>query len=580
MAASEEQNRLNTEQTQDGELEQYGVWVKAGPEDVDESDAEDEAFTLTDLGDEDLDDAELDLLGLDTLEDEDTDGEPATEDDLGEEIELDALDIDDEPLPSSDTEPEPEPEPESAPVTQDETDIDELLTIEEDEITLDFDDESSEEDEPAPLAEPELGGSEATSDDMDRGIDIDDELPGSLDDLTLDLDSLDVDSFAEASTAAPASEPTEEADELEELDLDTELDANVLNLDEEDLDLEEDELDLDSLSLGDEETEIAELDLSALSDDEDEDELPELEADDEEPFEAGMEESFDDIGAVENEMLSESPAPPPDDRSGTLLESIERELGSIRTELSDLKRELSQLREQPGRVIEGTPEPDDEAAGGFFEDDDEDEDETIALTGAELDNIMNTAEFTEEAGQPTDLDELLKEQPVEAESDAVQEITLEEAPEDFGTIDIDLGESPAPLFSGSDEDVEALASMDIDAELSDIEDLEDEGPAPPETVVEVETETETESDTDLDLIFDAEPLDLEEEAPTEQPEAPATQDDSNAPIPENLKGELRSVLNYMDKLLDSLPEEKIQEFAASEHFKVYKRLFEELGLEQ
>ena len=37
MAASEEQNRLNTEQTQDGELEQYGVWVKAGPEDVDES---------------------------------------------------------------------------------------------------------------------------------------------------------------------------------------------------------------------------------------------------------------------------------------------------------------------------------------------------------------------------------------------------------------------------------------------------------------------------------------------------------------------------------------------------------------
>ena len=54
----------------------------------------------------------------------------------------------------------------------------------------------------------------------------------------------------------------------------------------------------------------------------------------------------------------------------------------------------------------------------------------------------------------------------------------------------------------------------------------------------------------------------------------------DTPIPENLKGELRSVLNYMDKLLDSLPEEKIQEFAASDHFKVYKRLFEELGLEQ
>jgi hypothetical protein len=54
--------------------------------------------------------------------------------------------------------------------------------------------------------------------------------------------------------------------------------------------------------------------------------------------------------------------------------------------------------------------------------------------------------------------------------------------------------------------------------------------------------------------------------------------DSSSPIPENIKGELRSVLNYMDQLLDSLPEEKIQEFANSDHFKVYQRLFEELGL--
>jgi hypothetical protein len=34
----------------------------------------------------------------------------------------------------------------------------------------------------------------------------------------------------------------------------------------------------------------------------------------------------------------------------------------------------------------------------------------------------------------------------------------------------------------------------------------------------------------------------------------------------------------MDHLLESLPEDKIEEFANSEHFNVYKRLFSELGL--
>jgi hypothetical protein len=36
----------------------------------------------------------------------------------------------------------------------------------------------------------------------------------------------------------------------------------------------------------------------------------------------------------------------------------------------------------------------------------------------------------------------------------------------------------------------------------------------------------------------------------------------------------------MDKLLESLPEEKINEFAQSEHYNTYKKLFEELGIQQ
>jgi len=38
------------------------------------------------------------------------------------------------------------------------------------------------------------------------------------------------------------------------------------------------------------------------------------------------------------------------------------------------------------------------------------------------------------------------------------------------------------------------------------------------------------------------------------------------------------VLSYLDQLLEALPEDKIKQFAQSEYFGVYKRLFEELGL--
>ncbi|MDR2246959.1 MAG: hypothetical protein LBE17_09905 [Treponema sp.] len=49
-------------------------------------------------------------------------------------------------------------------------------------------------------------------------------------------------------------------------------------------------------------------------------------------------------------------------------------------------------------------------------------------------------------------------------------------------------------------------------------------------------------------------------------------------IPSGIRLELRSVLSYMDQLLESLPENKIEEFAKSEYFDTYKKLFEDLGL--
>ncbi|MDR2104048.1 MAG: hypothetical protein LBP42_08105, partial [Treponema sp.] len=72
-----------------------------------------------------------------------------------------------------------------------------------------------------------------------------------------------------------------------------------------------------------------------------------------------------------------------------------------------------------------------------------------------------------------------------------------------------------------------------------------------------------------------------EEADSEKETAePAEQIDESqiSSIPSNLQQELKTVLVYMDQLLESLPEDKIEEFAKSEYFNTYKKLFKELGL--
>ena len=91
--------------------------------------------------------------------------------------------------------------------------------------------------------------------------------------------------------------------------------------------------------------------------------------------------------------------------------------------------------------------------------------------------------------------------------------------------------------------------------------------------------------TPAESVFDCEQLKPERETtegpsfdaePVAEPAAPA---ESNvASMPDSLKNDVKSVLAYMDQLLENLPEEKIAEFAKSEHFEVYKKLFTELGL--
>ena len=61
--------------------------------------------------------------------------------------------------------------------------------------------------------------------------------------------------------------------------------------------------------------------------------------------------------------------------------------------------------------------------------------------------------------------------------------------------------------------------------------------------------------------------------------APAAPAAAGADISGGVREDVRSVLAYLDQLLDALPPDKVREFAQSEHFTTYKKLFREFDLD-
>lgn len=520
-----------------------------------------------------------------------------------------------------------------------------------------------------------------------------------------------------------------------------------------------DDFSLDDMSIPAEEEDSRSLDdLAAEFDiDDSAEDLPELDL--EEEGSLGDLDDFDDVGAVTDAMTDSAAAATrasfatagASDSEREPVAGIESELASIKAELQALRRDLAEIRSSGFSAEDGRqskPRDLDEADidAGFFE---EDEDETIALTDDELDNILNTAEFTEEFGQPSEVDEVDVGNVAHDEPEALQqeeatasepprtteattgseqseaavdeifleelddeemlgvdngleetaepedaslhqgdmlapsfedeEITLEDdeelifddqfdaqeeerhdqysSPDEAATDEAATDEAVTALFTGTNDDLETLAAIDIDTELAEIEELRADAAADVDTDAEevepaddlgamdsieidvigpegrsdalagelsderaVEADDEEthqpaaeehdELELNLDDIDDEDSLTLDDDegaltlddgealtptfhtaaerevddmlgvdldsGPEEPPVPPADRSDS---FPSDLRDEIRSVLQYMDQLLESLPEEKIEEFARSEHFEVYKRLFEELGLD-
>jgi hypothetical protein len=339
--------------------------------------------------------------------------------------------------------------------------------------------------------------------------------------------------------------------------------------------------------------------------------------------------------------------------STELLLRIAEELSSIRQELSTLKQDflVSKSKEQPEaqspthgssdvEAVQVEISADTEAApqeGGFFDDT---EDEKIALSGDELDNILNSANFIEEVGegvvedQPLeetavdevvvldpdkDSDELqrLREEGVEPITAMPEDTSLLEAAvdvaeavfedtiiEDVSEADIDLSNAviEEPDLSGKikenpiqEPELEDISFEDISLDLpSDNSDREIPQPetAAEEQLIEIPQEAAevsgVEEVSEVEVVSVGAPAEesapvvvsdeaVAESSPAVEPAAPSQPADLST-IPSNVKQELKTVLSYMDQLLESLPEDKIEEFAASKYFDTYKKLFAELGL--
>lgn len=373
-----------------------------------------------------------------------------------------------------------------------------------------------------------------------------------------------------------------------------------------------------------------------------------------------------------------------------ILQQIVGELASLKDEIKNLKTDFAQIKSGANTV--SIDEPQEENTGFFA---DGGEDDTIALSGDELDNILNNAEFLEDSSSQEENSEEIsdgiseenaieesiedtvqEENPFETEEsdftpDAVIEdendlqnepVISEELPDEIEIPKIDdevteetsqeettVTDSIDEMF-GADTSIEdALTEDKLDYISSDPEnkpveeefgDLDLPSPSLDEsfdvdTSLDEETKTEdtvleenagdeiginedifdtpleesseetiseeavtddifgTEEpsveETSAEPAFEEEPVVEEpiepetEETQVEEPvieetEVPEAEENTSKEIPQDLKQEIKSVLSYMDQLLENLPEDKISEFAQSEHFVTYKKLFQELGL--
>jgi len=195
--------------------------------------------------------------------------------------------------------------------------------------------------------------------------------------------------------------------------------------------------------------------------------------------------------------------------------------------------------------------------------------EEPSLDSINIDLELDTLNSMASESEKISFEETVSEESLHEEA---QELTLSDN-DSFLSEEINLSEENfAP-------EMPELDALDAEIELGGEESF---AKVVPEGFV-VDAEEENPS-LDLSTADEIEPFEMEEADSTAVTveELPISSSDSESNgrevLPANLRQEVKTVLSYMDQLLESLPESKIEEFARSEYFDTYKKLFEELGL--
>jgi len=621
---------------EDDSLEQYGVWVKVKPEDLGAKPEDQDVFGLSDLDvgeDSSLTAEEEELLG--ELEDEpmeagEFEGLEADLEELGrsvesgdspseEEIPVDDLDADLQDLSFEDSDAEGTEALDDLP--EFDMGADELSADQEIEVPLS--EEAVVEEHFTSL--PGVGASGApgvvgAADSSKASADILEMIESDLKQIKSEIQTLkrELTSMGRAGGAAgqlevqpvPEGPPgffNQEEDETIALTGD-ELD-NILNtadITEEtaepmveepevelhDLGQEAVPLDLEEVEALPEEPSAEEeiLELGALDLEEDHpgeemsgEDLPEIEIDigEAEPVESGeaAEPAEAELSAEDEDLLLENleDAGEPVDLD---LENFTNQASSAPAEAEDEEELiLEDLGESPEGEEELTLDADTAAEQAGLEE--------LELEELELEELELPA--GEDAGQP--VIELAEETAAESlEGFDLEEADLEAVDfEELGAAEAEeqlesIGEFEEPLGELADEDtgeellelegLDELSGEDSGGEVSAEELSMEELPAEDLSLEEPELAAE-DAPADLELPEQIDEVEaLDEVSGGQGPEAPRV---AGAMSPE-LKKDVTSVLSYLDQLLEALPEEKIREFAQSEYFETYKRLFDELGL--
>ena len=256
------------------------------------------------------------------------------------------------------------------------------------------------------------------------------------------------------------------------------------------------------------------------------------------------------------------------------------------TEETDLPDEISIPKEEDDGIITVDDVISEPITDGFMEETAVDESEVFDDFNIE-DTINTIDEEKVEDGDSFDIFE-------------------EDLKDDFGTIGIES--ETEDDFTVEQEVEDSFDSVDS---FGDLDDFGTIGTEPEENEIEENIQNESTEDeiTSENVIEESIADEIIEDEITEDSfdipetfaEEPAVQEDSinfeaqfvdssddqlsvqntqtqKAEINSDLKSDIKSVLLYMDQLLENLPEEKIMEFAHSDEFATYKKLFNELGL--